>query len=149
MKILITSVILLLVLVFGTLIKNDAHLLQSPGFLTRTRIFLTSNVAETSDDPVLPELKTPVFPLTAQALYQRVLQSAIDLNWQIIDNNSETLTAQFIVQSVAFAFKDDILVRVVPVDNTHSALYLHSSSRVGKADFAANSAHIQALIKGI
>ncbi len=149
MKIIVVLLLFTVILILATLIKNDANLLKQPGPVQRMKVFLTTNVAETADNHVFSELETPVFDLPAAVLYQRVLQSAIKLNWQVVDNDSEDMTATFIVQSVAFAFKDDILAHVNSIDETTSSLYLRSASRLGKADFAANSAHLQALIKGI
>jgi len=136
-------------LISATLLKNNAHLFQAPGVSQRLKVFLTMNMAETRDDHRFSELKTPVYTLSPTELYKRMLQSAINLDWQVVENDADKLTASFIVQSVAFAFKDDVTVKVNVINETQSSLYVRSESRVGKADFAANSAHIQALLKGI
>jgi len=149
MKIFIFIVLFVVGLIWATLLKNDAHLFQPPGVSQRLKVFLTTNVAETRDKHPFSELKTPVYTLSPTDLYQKMLQSAINLDWQVVENDDDKLTASFIVQSVAFAFKDDVTVRVNAMNDTQSSLYVHSQSRLGRADFAANSAHIQALLKGI
>lgn len=149
MKIFAFIVLFFIGLIWATLLKNDAHLFQPPGVSQRLKVFLTTNVAETRDDHQFSELKTPVYTLSPTDLYKKMLESAINLDWQVFENDVDNLTASFIVQSVAFAFKDDITVKVNVINETQSSLYVRSESRLGHADFAANSAHIQALLKGI
>jgi len=149
MKVFIFIVLFFMGLIWATLLKNNAHLFQAPSVSQRLKVFLTTNIAETKDDHRFSELKTPVYTLPPAELYKKMLQSAIRLDWQVVENDADKLTASFIVQSVAFAFKDDLMVKVNLMNEAQSSLYVRSESRVGKADFAANSAHIQALLKGI
>ena len=147
LKIIIYLGIILFGLVFGTLIKNNANLLQPPGLKQRLATFLDTNIAETSPDTPFRELRTPQFKLSVKALYNRVIQAGIDLGWDVADFNANSDTISFVVESAVFSFRDDVLVRVKAIDAKYSTLYIQSKSRVGNADFAANSAHIQALIK--
>ena len=74
---------------------------------------------------------------------------APDLGWKILTFDSENQNAHFIVYSAVFLFEDDVYVQVQYLDQDSSALHIESHSRTGKADFAANSGHIQALIKAL
>ena len=146
----VTVVLILIVgIVFFTLQRNEANLFQPPGFSKRLTTFLTTNTAETSDTPPFEELRTPVFTVDAKKLYQRVLYVAAEVGWGILAHDSDKLNANFVVSSPVFLFEDDVYVQVKAVDDQHASLYIQSSSRSGRADLAANSGHIQELIKGI
>ena len=141
--------LLIVALVFFTLQRNSANLFQSPGLYQRLAIYLTTNTAKTSDNHPLLELQTPVFKISAERLYQRVLTVAVELDWKLLANDSDNQNANFEVRSSIFSFKDDVYVQVKYIKMNESSLYVQSSSRKGKADFAANAGHIQALINKI
>ncbi len=147
---LITFVIILIVgLMFFTLQRNDANLFQAPGFYKRLAVYLTTNIAETADNHAFEELRTPVFSVSAEKLYQRVMYVAAELGWSILASDGENLNANFTVRTPVFLFEDDVFVQVQFINMGESSLYIRSSSRTGKADFAANAGHIQTLINGI
>jgi hypothetical protein len=148
-KIIVFVVILAVGLVFFTLQRNGANLFQEPGFAKRLSTYLTSHVAETSDNPAFPELRTPVFSVSAEKLYQRVLYVAAESGWSILASDSDNLNANFVVRTPVFLFEDDVFVQVQFVSMNESSLYIRSISRTGIADFAANAGHIQDLINGI
>ncbi len=149
MKVIAFALVFIVGLVFFTLQRNGANLFQEPGFVKRLSTYLTSNVAETSDDPVFPELRTPVFSVSAEKLYQRVLFVAVDSGWSILASDSDNLSAKFVVRTPVFLFEDDVYIQVKFINMNESSLYVRSSSRTGKADFAANAGHIQALLKAL
>ncbi len=140
---------LLVGLGFFTLQRNDANLFQAPGFYKRLSVYLTTNMAETADNHPFSELRTPVFSVSAEKLYRRVLYVAAESGWSSLATDSDNLNANFVVRTPVFLFEDDVFVQVQFINMNESSLYVRSSSRTGKADFAANAGHIQALIKAI
>jgi len=148
-KIIVFVMILAVGLVFFTLQRNGANLFQEPGFAKRLSTYLTTNAAETADTPAFPELRTPVFSVSAEKLYQRVLFVAAESGWSILASDSDNLNANFVVRTPVFLFEDDVFVQVQFVSMNESSLYIRSSSRTGKADLAANAGHIQALVKAL
>ncbi len=148
-KIIFFAIVLAVAVTFAVLFKNGAHLFDEPGFNERLRVFLTSNTAKTADDHKFKELRTPKFDMTDEVLYQRVLAAAIELGWEIFAHDKENKNTNFVVYSPVFLFKDKIYVKVKAIGKNRSSLFIHSSSHTGRADFAANSGHIQALIKQI
>ena len=134
-------------IVFFTLYKNDANLFQQPGFGKRLTTFLTTNSAATSDNHIFEELRTPVYQVDAETLYKRVTLAASQLSWEVLATDIENQNANFVAHSPVFLFEDDVYVQVQFIDMNKSSLYMQSSSRKGRADLAANSSHIQALIK--
>jgi len=149
LKVIVFALVFIVGLVFFTLQRNGANLFQEPGFVKRLSTYLTSNVAETSDDHPFPELRTPVFSVSADKLYQRALYVAAESGWSILANDRDNQDANFVVRSPIFLFEDDVYIQVKFVGVNESSLYVRSSSRTGKADFAANAGHIQDLINGI
>lgn len=151
----IVLVILMIVLVFviivaATLFKNQAHFFEAPGFAERLSTYLSQHTAATSDNHSFPELRTPVFFIDADRLFNVVVEVASDLGWQIRQIDEDDLTVSLVITTSLFRFRDDLVVQVKPKntqrDSEESTLTLHSTSRKGKADFAANAGHIQALV---
>jgi len=148
-KIIIYLVVLIVAVTFFTLYKNDANLFEKPGLSKRLKVFLTTNVATTADHHPFAELRTPVFNIDAEKLYQRVLLAASESSWEIAAHDSDNQSANFVVRSRLFLLEDDVFVQVRFIDTKQSSLYIQSNSRVGKADLAANQGHIQALLKAL
>lgn len=141
------TIILIVGVVLFILVRNGANLLDEPGISKRLGVFFTLNSANTSDDPFFEELRTPVFDMDAEKLYQLTLEAISSLGWGIISHDSDKLNISFIVQSPVFLFEDDVFVQVNAIGFNQSSLFIQSSSRKGSADLAANSGHIQTLIK--
>ena len=148
-KIIIVVMVLTIGLVFLTLQRNDANLFQPPGVNERLLTYLTKNTAATEDNHPFEELRTPVFSVGAEKLYKRVLYVAAELGWSVLANDMDNQSANFVVRTPVFLFEDDVFVQVNFINMNESSLYIQSSSRTGRADLAANSGNIQALIKGI
>ncbi|HHJ35573.1 MAG TPA: DUF1499 domain-containing protein [Gammaproteobacteria bacterium] len=147
LKIIIFALVLVIAVTFFSLYRNNANLFDAPGPVARLQVFLTSNAAKTSDDHEFKELRTPLFDMNAEELDRRVLGAAADLGWEVLSHDVENQSANFVVYSPVFLFEDDVFVQVQYIDQDRSSLYVESHSRKGRADFAANSDHIQALIK--
>lgn len=148
-KIFVVLLLCLLGTLLFTLYRNDANLLQAPGFTQRLSVFLTSNTATTEDDHKFEELSTPVYKMSAEVLYKRMILAGSKLGWEVAASDSDNQSANFVVLSPVFLFEDDVFVQVKFIDLNESSLYIQSASRKGRADMAANSGHIQALIRGI
>jgi len=148
-KIVLFTMLLVVVVMFFTLYRNEANLFQPPGIEKRLSVFLTTNIAVTSDDHQFEELRTPVFNLSAEKLYLRVLDVAAVSGWNIIAHDSDNKNANFVVLSPILLFEDDVYVQVNSLGEDQSSLYIHSKSHTGYADLSSNSSHIQDLVQKI
>ena len=148
-KILFMLVVLIVGSFFYTIYRNDANLLDDPGFKARLNIYLSKSRAETTDDHILKELRTPVFNTSAEQLYKRTILAASSLGWQVASHDSDNQNAHFVVYSPIFLFKDDVYVQIGFIDMNKSTLTVKSVSQVGKADLGANAGHIRELINEI
>ncbi len=148
LKIIVVVMVLVVSIVFFTLIRNGANLLEPPGMVKRAAVFFTVTSASTLDDHPFKELRTPVFNMDTETLYHLVIESANGLGWGIIAHDSDTYNANFVVRSPLLLFEDDVYVQVRFINKNQSSLYIQSNSRSSsaRADLAANSGHIQDLI---
>ena len=153
MKIVIAVILIIALMVIGTLFKNHAPLLDPPGLKKRLAVYLTTNTAVTSDDHPFAELRTPVFDVGPDELYIAVKDAANDLGWVIINSDDVEWRLDMTAKSDILLFVDDVKVEIEPLvcneGVTNTALRIHSQSRVGKADFAANGGHVQLLVKAV
>jgi len=153
MKIIFAIIVIVVLLILATLLKNHAPLFDTPGPLKRLAVYLTTNTAKTSDNHPFPELRTPVYPVGAEELYRAVKDAAIGLGWSIIDSSDVEWRLDMVAKTHFLLFMDDVKVEIEPLDaaegETKTALHIHSHSRVGSADFAANADHIQQLVRAV
>ena len=153
MKILIAGIVAIVLLILATLLKNHAPLFDPPGLKKRLSTYLTTNIARTADDHPFPELRTPVFTVGPEALYKAVKDAAIGLGWAITDSDDVEWRLRLVAKTHFLLFMDDVHVEIKPLESSdgasRTALRIQSRSRLGRADFAANAGHIQALVKAV
>ncbi len=153
MKIVFAVTALVVLVIFATILKNHAPLFDTPGPLKRLAVYLTTNTAITSDNHPFPELRTPVYPVGPDELYTAVKDAAISLGWSIIDSSDVEWRLHMEAKTQFLLFMDDVKVEIEPLEaaegETITALNIHSHSRTGSADFAANADHIQQLVKAV
>lgn len=153
MKIVLAVIVIVVLIIIATLFKNHAPLFDPPGLKKRLAVYLTSNIARTSDDHPFAELRTPVFDVEADELYTAIKDAAIELGWSIMDSDDVEWRLELAAKTHLLLFTDDVQVVIKPlgcIDGvTSSALEIRSQSRIGSADFGANSDHIQKLVRTV
>ena len=115
---------------------------EPPGVWTRLTIYLSQNVAETSENALLPELQPRTYSRPAKPLMDELMDHIIALGWNLQSVDPDTLTLTASVQTKWLKFTDDITIRLEPVSAKETRLHIRSASRVGTADFGANLGHI-------
>jgi len=153
MKIVIAVIVIIVLIVTATLFKNNARLFDPPGLKQRLAVYLTTNTAKTADDHPFTELRTPVFNVGPDELYIAVKDAATILGWSIMDSDDVEWRLDMVAESELMLFRDDVKVEIAPQackeGETKTALHIHSQSRRGNADFAANAGHIQQLVRAV
>ena len=152
----VISIILFLVIAVSlllslTLFRNQAHVFTRPGLVDRLKVYLTQNSAQTAEQPLFPELRSGDFQVSTQTLYKAVQSTLLKLGWtfSLIDENhhGDEYRIHAVVTTALFKFKDDVMILIHNQrclhGSVHSVLDVHSKSRIGRADFAANAGHIQ------
>lgn len=88
-----------------------------------------------------PDINPLTSTLTPGDAYNRSLQAAEVLGWQISAQDGAKGRIEATVESLLFGFKDDIVIRVT-ADGEGSRIDIRSASRVGVSDLGANARRI-------
>ena len=131
-----------LVFVAVALVLNDLPWSSPPGVITRLVQYLGNNDIRTSVDSTYPELRTRVYQLKEETLFDLARKAVSELGWEIIKDDRETLSIHALVTTRLFRFKDDVVITITDDGMDKYIVNLHSSSRVGKGDLGANTRHV-------
>jgi uncharacterized protein (DUF1499 family) len=122
---------------------NRPMLSEPPGFTKRVSVYLRYNAAETTDDPLLPELRLRHYRVPEETMKKAVESSIRSLpRWKIVREEEEVGAYQARVTSLIWRFRDDVSILVTESGPGEVELYVHSASRFGLGDFGANRVHI-------
>ncbi|ASP22485.1 hypothetical protein ANTHELSMS3_03866 [Antarctobacter heliothermus] len=80
--------------------------------------------------------------LPADAAFQRALEVAQDMGWEIVASDAERLRFEATARTSVFYFADDVVV-VVTAQGDGSRVDMRSVSRVGRSDQGVNAARIR------
>jgi len=80
------------------------------------------------------------------AAYQRCLEAARALGWQIALADPKAMRIEATDTTPFFGFKDDIVIRITPL-GAASRVDIRSASRVGRGDLGANARRIRAFYR--
>ena len=131
-----------LALVMGAFIQNHLPWNDPPGIMKRLHQYMTTNVAETTAESIYPELILREYDLPAEELF-KILQASVNkLGWEITDHGDEKFSVLAVVTTPLQGYKDDVLIRLVPLSENRNHLYIRSSSREGHGDLGTNTRHI-------
>ncbi|THH38943.1 DUF1499 domain-containing protein [Aliishimia ponticola] len=89
-----------------------------------------------------PDIAPLVTVLPADAAYQRALELARDMGWEIVAEDKERRRFEATARTSVFYFADDVVLVVTPQDNA-SRVDMRSVSRVGRSDQGVNAARIR------
>lgn len=140
---LLVVVILPIAAVAIAIAMNRPMLFDPPGVMERLSIYLRYNVAETTADPILPELRLRHYRLpleTVKAAVDRTIRSLP--HWRMVRAEGDVGAYQAEVTSLVWRFKDDLSVLVTASENGQVDVYVHSASRIGRGDLGANRVHV-------
>ncbi|MFT5172441.1 MAG: hypothetical protein ACI8W7_000605 [Gammaproteobacteria bacterium] len=122
-----------------------APLLHPPGIGVRLELYLRTNVAQTSSDPVLPELAPLILRANITNALHEIALAGIELGWRELSVDEVNSQVRAVVVSSVFRFSDDLYIRLLDRGTQRTEALVRSSSRVGRGDLGANVHHIMAL----
>ncbi|MDD5773511.1 MAG: DUF1499 domain-containing protein [bacterium] len=93
-----------------------------------------------------PDIKPALLEVTPENAYKLCLKTAGEMGWDIVNANAEKGFIEATDRTFWFGFKDDIVIRVMPVDKS-SRIDLRSVSRVGRSDVGTNAKRIRNFFK--
>lgn len=100
-----------------------------------------------------PDIKPLRLPLNTNILLEEALAVAQRLKWKVIGVESDgtkegNIRFEATDSTFWFGFKDDIVVRITPLDNG-SRIDVRSVSRLGRSDVGANARRIRAFLEAL
>ena len=131
-----------LALVIGVFIQNDLPWTDPPGIFKRLHQYATTNVAETRADSVYPELVLREYYVPSEVFFKILQTSVNQLGWDNTGQGSETYSILAVVTTPLRGYKDDVLIRLLPISENRNHLYIRSGSREGHGDLGTNTRHI-------
>jgi uncharacterized protein (DUF1499 family) len=90
-----------------------------------------------------PDIKPMVLPIGSAKAFEKALSSAKRMGWDIIDANANEGRIEATDTTFWFGFKDDVVVRLTPMENSSTRIDVRSVSRVGKSDIGTNAKRIR------
>jgi uncharacterized protein (DUF1499 family) len=88
------------------------------------------------------DLKPLVVSSPPAEVFDKVIEVMGDKGWKIASSDRTTGLVEAMVETAFFKFKDDVIVRLTPVDGG-TQVDMRSASRVGQSDLGANAARIE------
>ncbi len=149
LKLIAGFAIVAVLLTGSALLRNRVLLSAPPGFGSRLGAYLTTNVAETRDDHVFPELRTRTFEVNANTLLRMIEQACADLGWRGVQIDAQNSSVLAEVRTPLLGFTDDLRARVEAAGEQAARLHVVSRSRVGRGDLGANQRHIMDLLSAV
>ena len=96
--------------------------------------------------PDIQPIETSAEPLLA---YRAALGAAREMGWRVTTASEDALMFEGTATTFWYGFKDDVVVRVTPLEEGGSRIDARSVSRVGVSDLGANAARLQAFSERI
>jgi uncharacterized protein (DUF1499 family) len=93
-----------------------------------------------------PDIKPLILEVPAAQVFERALVAAREAEWEIVEANADTGRIEAIDTTTFFGFKDDIVVRLTPLE-TRTVVDVRSVSRVGRGDAGTNARRIREFLE--
>ncbi len=142
MKIIVVLIAFAVALTGGAIAANRVPLTDPPGLVKRLVTYLTRNAARTSADHELPELRTRVYALPPDRAFDLTLRAVENAGWRVVDGNPGHNEIHAVVTTPWLRFRDDVKIALTEASGGGTRVQVESQSRVGRADFGANIAHV-------
>jgi len=142
LQIILAILVLAVALSSYSLWANKVPWDEPPGFWPRLKVYLSQNVAETSEQALFPELRPRTYPVESKQFLDELTQHIVALKWNLVSVDADKLELKATVSTKWLGFTDDITIRLEPISKNQTRLHIRSTSRVGRADYGANLGHI-------
>ena len=102
------------------------------------------NEVETGMTPEYPEIQPHYYSTSPDRIYEEARAAVDDLeSWTVVSSESATFEIEAERTTRVFRFVDDVTIRVEPVTEFVSQVYVRSASRVGRSDLGQNARNIE------
>jgi len=136
----LTTLVLVAVLApLAAVAWNRPPLMDSPGLPTRLLAYLTTNEVRTDPYSAYPERRVTRYRRPPESVYEAALAAAQSEGWRVVERDRAALRLRAVAATPLLGFEDDVSVRVRSGEDGATELWVNSASRVGLADFGANT----------
>jgi uncharacterized protein (DUF1499 family) len=149
LKIIAVLIAFAVALTGGAIAANRVPLTDPPGLVQRLVTYLTRNTARTSPDHELPELRTRVYALPPDRALDLTLRAVENAGWRVVDAKPGSNEIHAVVATPWLRFRDDVNITLTEAPGGGTRVQVESQSRVGRADFGANIAHVMELYRRV
>ena len=95
-----------------------------------------------------PDIRPVVLDLPPERAFQRALDSAREMGWEIVANDPASGRIEATDRTLWFGFKDDVVIRLTPTGD-RTVVDVRSKSRVGGSDVGTNARRIREYLEGV
>lgn len=111
---------------------------------------LTRNVAETSPNAEDPRLRTRLYSLSRETVWNSVQQvAALQPGWTVTKRDPVEGTLEAEARTRFLKLVEDVTIRVRPASGQRVSVDVLSRSRVGKGDFGTNARRIHRYLEAL
>jgi uncharacterized protein (DUF1499 family) len=89
-----------------------------------------------------PDIKPLVLEIPAAQVFDRAVRAARDAGWDLVNVSAENWRIEATDTTTFFGFKDDIVVRLTPIEG-RTVVDVRSVSRIGRGDVGTNARRIR------
>ncbi|MCP5151037.1 MAG: DUF1499 domain-containing protein [Ectothiorhodospiraceae bacterium] len=128
-----------------SIVRAGAPLAAPPGPAARLALYLTTNVAESTQGSPRPELRPAEHAVSPDAALAATRAVAAALGWAEVEVDSgpdRGATVRAVAITGWLRFRDDVEVRIVPLGSEGVQVLVRSRSRVGRGDLGANAGRV-------
>jgi uncharacterized protein (DUF1499 family) len=93
-----------------------------------------------------PDIRPVVLDLPPQRAFQRALDAARDMGWEIVAADAQAGRIEATDQTFWFGFKDDVVIRLTP-QGGRTIVDVRSVSRVGRGDVGTNAKRVREYLR--
>ncbi len=148
-KVLLALPALALSLLIVSMASNHPPLFDPPGWRERLPVYLTTHVAEISDQARFPELQVQDDARDAVTLYANTLRAIENLGWEIIARDDAQRRVSAVATTLLWKLEDEVSIWIDVRVEGGSRLYAYSQSRSARGDLGANARHLQDLVAAV
>lgn len=95
-----------------------------------------------------PDIRPLILDEPVERAFERALEAARRQGWTIIAADRESGRIEATARTFWFGFRDDVVVRLTPLDG-RTVVDVRSKSRVGRSDVGANARRIRAFLRDL
>lgn len=95
-----------------------------------------------------PDIRPLVLDMPQDRAFQRALDTAHEMGWEIVDVNPEEGRIEATDRTFWFGFEDDVVIRLTPL-NDRTVVDVRSLSRVGGGDAGTNARRVRKYLEAV